>query len=77
MKKSNSILKGAMPLTSSEKKNIVGGVGRYSVRCNSGVWVAQVPDLESGTTAWACSNQGGYSGTYMEVGDLSKPHFAP
>ena len=72
MKKSNLNLKGAVPLSRSEKKNITGRVGRYSVRCNSGVWVAQVPNLNDSTTAWACSNQGGYSGTYMEVGFLEE-----
>ncbi|MDB0037836.1 hypothetical protein N9F08_00575 [bacterium] len=77
MKKSNLNLKGATLLSMSEKKHITGGVGPYSVRCNSGVWVAQVPNLKPETTAWACSNQGGFSGMSMQVGDINAPSIAP
>lgn len=60
-----SILNLGTTLNRSQQKSINGGVGPYSVRCNSGEWIGSVPNLDSSTTTTACDNQGGYSGSWI------------
>ncbi|WP_169301339.1 hypothetical protein [Pontimicrobium aquaticum] len=37
--------------------------------CNEGEPVINAPNCESGTTTWACTNLGGFSGTCVCAGD--------
>lgn len=60
-----SILKIGTTLTRNQQKTVHGGVGPYAVRCNSGEWIGSVPNLNADTVAWACNNQGGYSGQWI------------
>ena len=61
-------LGGAQQLSKKEQNTINGGAGPYSVKCSSGVWISGLPDLNTSNTSYACSNQGGYTGTWMCVG---------
>lgn len=63
-----TILNIGKALNRSEQQQVTGGQGPYKVKCNSGVWIDEVPNLNSSTTAWACSNQGGFQGSWQCVG---------
>ncbi len=59
----NSILQldGVSRMTSNEQKTIHGGVGDWTIVCNSGARIANAPDSSDETMEFACRNQGGAS----------------
>jgi len=62
-------LKGAQQLSKKEQNTIYGGAaGDWAITCNSGVQITNAPDCDSGTTSFACANQGGFSGTCICAG---------
>ncbi len=66
MKKLKLNLEGAKVLSKEQQRSINGGSGddvnKWSIKCNSGVWIDNAPNADDATVEHACYNQGGYSG---------------
>lgn len=61
-------------LQRNELKSVFGGYGGSSaegscaIKCASGVWIHNCPDVSPSTQEWACTNQGGPSGSWQCTG---------